>query len=433
MDRLNDFARFSITVFFLVVLSACGGGGGRPSSGVGSSSGPVVIPPPPPPSGSINRSFSLDPVVSYPRDSVHLAAEYLVTSVAIGDVTGDGRPDVVVLTESTEQTSPPDLVSQVIVFPQMPDKSLGPLIKVPYLGHYTWQDTALALADLDNNGVKEILVGHQEGLSIARYQAMTNTLTLSTDPDPHGFASIAVADFDADGKLDVLARPTENDAVLYKGDGTGTLSRNKMIPTPLGPRGKMVARKMNGDDKPDLIVFSGNVWSLQLNDGTGSFGSPVLHDLPRRASDNWPWYAWGADTSDFNGDGRLDVVVSLVSNRPAGIGIYLAKPDGTYSLDQVLESYDIPEPIVLADLDGNGLDDIVTVHGGWYKMGYYLQGPNGFEPETLVSVAISSFPTSHYRNDGLAVGDINSDGCRDVAIADSIYGLLILTGSNCKQ
>ena len=200
---------------------------------------------------------------------------------------------------------------------------------------------------------------------------MTNTLTLSTDPDPHGFASIAVADFDADGKLDVLARPTENDAVLYKGDGTGALSRNKMIPTPLGPRGKMVARKMNGDDKPDLIVFSGNVWSLQLNDGTGSFGSPVLHDLPRRASNN-------RHDNLMMGNGHLNDR-DLVSNRPAGIGIYLAKPDGTYSLDQVLESYDIPEPIVLADLDGNGLDDIVTVHGGWYKMGYYLQGPNGFE------------------------------------------------------
>ena len=420
------------------LLAACGGGGGGRSaggSGTGSGGGPIVNPPPP--SNSINRSFSLNPVVSYVRQLPNVGGEYFASAVAVGDVTGDGRPDVAVMTAGVAgQTSWPDRESVVMVFRQKADGTLDAPLTVRYLDTYSWQVGDMVLSDLDRNGVKEIVVGHQEGLSLVRYNAALQALEATKIVDERqynpGFASLAVEDFDGDGKPDVLAKRPEYGTVLYKGDGAGGLSAREVDGIPNLSRPNILAREMNGDGKPDLVIYSGDWWVLLLNDGTGRFGNPVQYTLPRR-QDGMPWIGWGGDTTDVNRDGRKDLVFSLASNRPAGIGIYLAQADGSYQLDRVLDSWDIPQPIVLVDLDGNGLDDIVTVHGGFYVMGYYLQGPNGFEAETRVSVAINSYPTSHYFGRTLAVADINSDGCRDVVIADSQYGLLALTGANCRK
>lgn len=319
-----------------------------------------------------------------------------------------------------------------MVFAQRPDRTLDEPLTVRYLDRYIGQKTDMVLADLDLNGTKEILVAHEDGIAIVRHHVAPQRLETTNVFDEKGFTFLAVDDFDLDGKPDVFAERNEYGAVMYKGDGIGGLVRGANVATPEISRPNVLAREMNGDGKPDLVIFSGDWWFLMLNDGTGHFAAPVKYTLPRR-EDGRLWIGWGADTTDVNRDGRKDLVFSLASNRPAGIGIFLANADGTYALDRVLDSYDIPQPIVLADLDGNGLDDIVTVHGGWYDMGYYLQGPSGFDPETRVSVFINSFPTSHYLGHALAVADINSDGCRDVAIADSQYGLLVLTGANCRK
>lgn len=318
-----------------------------------------------------------------------------------------------------------------MVFAQKPNGTLAEPITVRYLDTYSQQVTDMVLSDLDRNGTKEILVAYEDGIKIVRYVANPNRLETTEVFDDKGFAMLAVEDFDGDGRQDVLAQRYEYGAVMYKGDGLGGLVRDAAVVTPEISWPNVLARDMNGDGKPDLVVFSGDRWFLMRNDGTGHFGEPVKYALPRR-SDGMLWITWGADTTDVNRDGRKDLIFSLASNRPAGVGIVLARADGTYALDRVLESYDLPEPLVLADLDGNGLVDIVTVHGGFSEMGYYLQGPSGFDPETRVSVAINSYPTSHYIGHSLAVGDINSDGCKDVVIADSQYGLLVLTGANCK-
>lgn len=435
MSSVRNVQQVALIAVMAIAIAGCGGGGGRSPAGTGTGGGgPIVNPPtPPPPSNSVNRNFSLNPVVSYSRFMPNHGGEYFASAVAIGDVTGDGRPDVVIQTEgAANQTSMPDRESVIMLFRQRSDGTLDAPITTRYLDTYSWQLTDMILADLEGDGIQEILVGHQDGLSIVRYRVAGQDLQHTLLPDDFGFLSLAAADFDGDRKLDVFAHRIEYNAILFRGDGAGALAGDKLVSTPFTGHAKVLSPDMNGDGKPDVVTYAGNQWALMLNDGAGSFAAPVMNQLPRRP-DGALWIAWGTDTTDVNRDGRKDLVFSLASNRPAGIGIVLAKPDGTYEVDRVLDSYDIPQPIVLADLDGNGLDDIVTVHGGFYNMGYYLQGPSGFESETLVSVAISSFPTSHYFGHKLAVADINSDGCRDVAIADSQYGLLVLTGANCRK
>lgn len=418
-----------------LAFAGCGGGGGGHSTaggGSGSGGGPIS----PSPTTSVNFSFSFNPLQQYPPQLPHNEGLYWGAGVAIGDVTGDGRPDVVMTTEGTLQTSTADLISQVMLFPQQANGTLGAPVHAPYLTDYTSQGTGLAIGDLDRDGVMEVVVVHQEGLTVAKYRQATGILETTHLQESGGFSSVAVADFDADGLQDAIAQTWSTGAVFYKGDGRGGLTRIRAFNTPLKGYNRILARDMNKDGRPDLVMTNGQGhgnWYLMLNQSGGIFAEPTAYALPRRASDNWPWMAWGADVADVNRDGRPDVIVSLRSNRPAGIAVYLATSDGGYNLGEVLESYDGPEPVVMADLDGNGLSDIVTLHGGWYDLGYYLRGSNAFEPEVRVSVSLTAYPSSHYRPDGLAVGDINSDGCNDVAIADYQHGLLVRTGANCRR
>jgi hypothetical protein len=416
-----------------LAFTGCGGGGGGGKNS--SSGGGTGSTQPPPPDRSINRNFNFGPVQAYAPPGMSPGDISWAETVAIGDVTGDGRPDVVVGTEGVTSGTEPDQGGLVMVFPQLPDKSLGTPVIGTYLHGYASSRIGMAIGDLDGDGKSEVVVGHQEGLSIAKYRVNEASLSITRFNDI-GFTAVEVKDFDTDGKLDVLAQTWSIGAVLFKGDGAGGLARLREVTTPLKGYNHVVGRDMNNDARQDLVLSNGQgerSWFLMLNDGTGGFLPPKEYALPARSPNYWPWTAWGLDSADLNGDGLKDVVVSLLSNRPAGVGIYLADKNGNYTLDRVLESYDMPQSIALADLDGNGLTDIVTLHGGWFNAGYYLQGPSGFDPEVLVSIGMSGNPTSQYRPDGLAVGDINSDGCKDVAIADYQFGLLVLLGKNCRK
>lgn len=117
-------------------------------------------------------------------------------------------------------------------------------------------------------------------------------------------------------------------------------------------------------------------------------------------------------------------MVSYGGNSPyARIAVFPQNGAGTLDPAQSLASYDIPEPVQVHDVNGDGLDDVVVLHGGWYKLGVYLQNPDG----TLAAEELYPVPyATHYNPHGLAIGDINGDGKPDVAIADYNNGLVLL-------
>ena len=89
-------------------------------------------------------------------------------------------------------------------------------------------------------------------------------------------------------------------------------------------------------------------------------------------------------------------------------------------------SYDIPEPVDVADVDLDGDADVVTLHGGWNKAGVYRQQPGGsLGYEELYPIPYASSYNPH----GLALGDISGDGYPDIVLADYNHGLVVLRNS----
>ena len=126
--------------------------------------------------------------------------------------------------------------------------------------------------------------------------------------------SVAVGDFNGDGKLDLaVANFSSNTVSILLGTGTGSFGAKTDFGTGSAPRSVAVG-DFNGDGKLDLAVANGdsNTVSILLGTGTGSFGTKT--DFGTGSS------PFSVAVGDFNGDGKLDLAVAnLLSDTSVSI------------------------------------------------------------------------------------------------------------------
>ena len=177
----------------------------------------------------------------------------------------------------------------------------------------------------------------------------------------------------------------------------------------------------NGDGKADLIAVNegtnaGSV-SVLLGNGDGTFQAPVN-------------YATGAPISysvalgDFNADGSLDVAVGnfgALQNIP--VSVLLGNGDGTFQPADFYEPEDISSySVTVGDFDGDGNLDLVTVDG--FNWVWVLLGNGDGTFQAAVKYVVGARCTS------VAVGDFNGDGKPDLAVADYVStNLWVLLGN----
>lgn len=174
-----------------------------------------------------------------------------------------------------------------------------------------------------------------------------------------GVSSVAVGDFNMDGKLDlaVVNATTLNVSILL-GNGEGTFQTAVNYPVGLVAFSLLVA-DFNGDGKLDLAVGDitnngpSNV-SILLGNGDGTFQTAVSYIAGANNGSNW------LAAGDFNGDGRLDLVVgNLGSNASGNVSILLGDGDGTF---QPAVNYGTGQggAAVPGDFNGDGKLDIAA-------------------------------------------------------------------------
>lgn len=234
--------------------------------------------------------------------------------VAIGDVDGDGKPDVVAVNSTTganvisvmRNTSTPGNLSfaDKIDFPG----GVGPF--------------NIKIADLDADGKAEIVVTGQYSssshLSVLKNNSTVGNISFQAPTElaiVGGPFSVAVGDLNSDGKPDIVAASAFSNAVVVKRNTStpGILSFAGTIDyltTGSYPEGVAIA-DIDGDGKPDVVATnnSGNTVSVLRNTNTStstiSFASRVD-------------YAVGAYPNivacgDLDGDSRADIIVANTS------------------------------------------------------------------------------------------------------------------------
>jgi len=238
-----------------------------------------------------------------------------------------------------------------------------------------------------------------------------------------GYRATVVADFNGDGKLDLVAvgsltgLPSGTVSVLLGyGDGAFQPPVNYNVPG----SGRFVAvGDFNRDGKPDLAVVNGTSPSaganvaILLGNGDGTFQPAVTYP----AGSDPVWVAVG----DFNGDGKPDLAVANTHTNT--VSLLIGNGDGTFGAPMSIAAGASPASVVAADFNEDGKLDLAVAN---------LNNPSGCV-SILLGTGNGGFqpPVSYGKGsaDALVVGDFNAGGKPDLAVANGDYGVSILLGA----
>ncbi|AHJ97750.1 FG-GAP-like repeat-containing protein [Hymenobacter swuensis] len=375
------------------------------------------------------------------------AAGVTTYDVAVADLTGDGRPDLV--TANYVQT-----VSQSLsVLPGLGNgrfaAATSTAINAPN------GPLRLAQGDLNADGRPDVVT--VSGLS----PMASNLAVLLRRPDgtldpavtyPVGSQpeAVTLADVNGDGRLDVVTanRGAASLSVLLNPAGTGVLSQATTISVPGNPTG-VVAADFNADGRPDLAVSgaTGNSVAVLLNIGNGQFASPLT--LPTGA------FSTGLVATDVDADGRLDLAAA---HSTGPIAVLRNLGTGQFAAPSVIAASGAPVQIIAADLTGDNRPELLTSSEGRSPVVVLRNDgsgqfqvepqPNGFyssglsvadiygdsQPEVLVTSARNNEVSILRNTNGVlsfgvilvvsgapydvAVADVNADGRPDLTVAN---------------
>ncbi|HEY2468043.1 MAG TPA: FG-GAP-like repeat-containing protein [Terracidiphilus sp.] len=236
---------------------------------------------------------------------------------------------------------------------------------------------------------------------------------------------IVTADFNRDGKPDVVALNSNNVLSIVLGSGNGAFGASKTIATlpanTASLSARMVAGDFNGDGNQDVVVLpsGGNFIRVFLGHGDGTFAAPVslLHGLPS---------AGDLEVGDFNGDDKADIVVANATS----IAVMLGKPGGTFQSPIVTKTgLSSPTSLVLAVGDVNRDSHLDIAANDTYGGTQVLLG-TGTGRFTLKSAFVFNQPPENWPT-GIVIADFTGDGKPDIAVGFGTDYPIFYIGQAC--
>jgi hypothetical protein len=326
-------------------------------------------------------------------------------AVAVADVTGDGRPDLLAGLDSEDNTK----TNALAVFAQRGDRTYGTPVTIAAHGNRN-EDVRLATGDLDRDGRTDVAMTTSDGVELfyqrnGRLQAPVLVAARSGD--------VELADLTGDGRLDLVVSAGKGTVRIYPQSSTGTFSAGPAVTGPFKdgvPTEQVLVADFNGDRRPDLAQEYGwGAW-VRLRNADGSWGAAVTYQVTDTSGDVVTSH--GATAGDVTGDGRADLVLTGGGNRPwAAVNVFVQRSTGGLAATAVrYAAYDIPADVAVADLTGDGRGDLVTANSQWRAISVSLQQAGG----TLGAYTTTEVDAVSSQADALAVADVTGDGKPDI-------------------
>jgi hypothetical protein len=271
----------------------------------------------------------------------------LPVGLAIGDLTGDGKPDLAVANAVTKGGR------GVILFVNKG----GGTFRAERRFVTAVQPEAVAIGELNGDKKPDLVAVSHDDQAVSvllnkgggRFAAKVNYRTGA------GPRSVAIGDLTGDHKPD-LVTPNENvrtvSLLVNKGDGTFESKRD--FRTGRVPSAVAIG-DLNGDGKPDLAAvnnWSGTI-SVLTNSGGGNF--EPRRDFPTARSPD------AVKIADLNGDRRPDI--ANIDYGRNSISVLVNSGDGNFEPRLDYAAGGEPASLARGDLNGDGKVDLATAHG----------------------------------------------------------------------
>jgi uncharacterized protein (UPF0548 family) len=324
----------------------------------------------------------------------------------------------------------------------------GIFLEAPTYGSGGYGPQSIAVADVNGDGKPDLLVGNVCGVDLNCDNEVIAVLLGNGDGTfqaaqsytlaGYGPISIAVADVNGDGKVDLVVSnwclrdgycSSSGGVEVLLGNGDGTFQPPVSYSSGGYQAESIAVADVNGDDKPDLLVANecassncnnGSV-AVLLGNGDGTFRAAQTYI-------SGGYYAESVAVSDVNGDGKPDLVVANECASDSGfcygiLGVLLGNGDGTFQQAQTYSSggYDA-KSVAVADVNGDGKPDLVVANGSARdrtspgSVGVLLGNGDG------TFQAARNYNSGGYGTSSVAVKDLNEDGKPDLVVINGSAG-----------
>jgi uncharacterized protein (TIGR03437 family) len=336
-------------------------------------------------------------------------------AVATADFNGDGIPDLVTANATSNDVSVL-LGAGGAKFQPAIESSVGPgaTSQPP-------QPVDVVAADFNGDGKPDVAVADQETNDVSILVGKGDGTFRTPVHFPAGVnpSALVAGDFNGDGKLDLAVANTDFNSTrgagsvsLLLGNGDGTFHAATSLSAGVHPM-RIMAGDFNGDGKLDLAVlnagsaaagFIDSSVSILPGNGNGTFGTAKNYPAGSNPS--------ALAVGDVNLDGKLDLVVATrAADLSYVLAVLVGNGDGTFKAAVNQPAETSVHAIAIADINLDGRPDLVVAHCcSSTDMTYLLGNGDGtFQPE--VHFPGGDSPTA------ILVADLTHDGRPDAIIS----------------